>query len=387
MSFCIAQTIHFLLDKSDNRQICLATYSQLSFKQDLLINKELTLIKRKQSLLDSIKASNLRDSIYALKEAFYTLKLNNCLKICDSIKSKSLSDSLKIIISQRGILKERASDIYSKELSKLTKVLQFSKQENAKLADSVASVSKIAIKQFDTLVGGYEFEFKKAKYSFFIVDPKKHDIDFHLNNDSTKQKIKSISKLQSYLALKQIEPIMITNAGMYTPENEPEGLYIEDGKMLYDIDTSTKYTGDNFWLMPNGVFLIDTNNVSKIISTQKFQNQFSSNYKSIKFATQSGPLLLRNDTIHEAFTRGSSNLKIRSGVGIMPNNKVVFVCTTSNANFYDFTLFFKEILGCKNALFLDGAISLMYLKNIGSQKLNGDFGAMISVKNKTLPQK
>jgi uncharacterized protein YigE (DUF2233 family) len=139
--------------------------------------------------------------------------------------------------------------------------------------------------------------------------------------------------------------------------------------------------------MPNGVFLIDTNNVSKIISTQKFQNQFSSNYKSIKFATQSGPLLLRNDTIHEAFTRGSSNLKIRSGVGIMPNNKVVFVCTTSNANFYDFTLFFKEILGCKNALFLDGAISLMYLKNIGSQKLNGDFGAMISVKNKTLPQK
>jgi tellurium resistance protein TerD len=62
--------------------------------------------------------------------------------------------------------------------------------------------------------------------------------------------------------------------------------------------------------------------------------------------------------------------------------KIVFAVTQDGSNFYDFGLFFKDIFKCKNALFLDGAISLMYLKNKKMPTKGGNFGPIISVSKK-----
>ena len=78
----------------------------------------------------------------------------------------------------------------------------------------------------------------------------------------------------------------------------------------------------------------------------------------------------------------SQNEKIRSGVGITSSNQLVFLITLDDCNFYDFAICFKEMFDCNNALFLDGAISKMFIKDIPTNYLNGLFVPMISITKK-----
>ena len=78
------------------------------------------------------------------------------------------------------------------------------------------------------------------------------------------------------------------------------------------------------------------------------------------------------------FQSGSKNLNIRNGVGILPNNDVIFAISKEEINFYDFAKFFKD-MGCKNALFLDGFVSKMYLPEKGLVDIEGEFGVLIGV--------
>jgi uncharacterized protein YigE (DUF2233 family) len=76
-------------------------------------------------------------------------------------------------------------------------------------------------------------------------------------------------------------------------------------------------------------------------------------------------------------------LNLRNGVGIISKNTkskiVVLAISDSKVNFYDFALLFKEILGCENALYLDGAISKMYIKGDPINKLDGELGPKLIV--------
>ena len=79
---------------------------------------------------------------------------------------------------------------------------------------------------------------------------------------------------------------------------------------------------------------------------------------------------------------GSSNYNIRSGVGIISDNKAVFIISIDGITFYDFKMVFT-ILGCKSALYLDGFVSRMYVNDKYPQRANviqdHDFGPMISI--------
>jgi uncharacterized protein YigE (DUF2233 family) len=81
--------------------------------------------------------------------------------------------------------------------------------------------------------------------------------------------------------------------------------------------------------------------------------------------------------------KGSTNLNIRNGVGILPNNNIVFAMSKKEINFYDFAAYFQK-LGCKNALYLDGFVSRTYLPEKHWLQEDGNFGVMIGVieKNK-----
>ena len=160
------------------------------------------------------------------------------------------------------------------------------------------------------------------------------------------------------------------NGGMYKKDNSPEGLYIENGKVLMPLNTTNG--NGNFYLKPNGVFYISSKNIPAIITTEKFKNS------NIKYATQSGPMLVIDGQIHAAFKQGSTNLNIRNGVGILEDGKVVFAMSKEEINFYDFANYFKK-LGCKNALYLDGLVSRAYLPSENWVQTDGDFGVIIGV--------
>ena len=203
-----------------------------------------------------------------------------------------------------------------------------------------------------------------------IVDIKKQDIQLYWKND-TGEIFRNIQNLRSYLEKNKKKLVFAMNGGMFKPDNSPQGLFIQKRKTLSPLDTSSG--SGNFYLKPNGVFYITTGNVPVICTTADFKDD-----GKIKYATQSGPMLLINGQIHPAFKQGSANLNIRNGVGILPGNKVIFAMSKAPVNFYDFASYFKN-LGCVNALYLDGFVSRTYLPEKNWIQTDGNFGVIIGV--------
>jgi len=204
----------------------------------------------------------------------------------------------------------------------------------------------------------------------YIADPKSQDLKFYWRDDSARI-FKSILNLKTWLDNKHETLVFATNGGMFKQDNSPQGLFIQEQTTLIPLDTSTG--SGNFYLKPNGVFYITTDQQAVICKTA----DFSDNGK-IKFATQSGPMLVVDGEIHSAFKEGSNNLNIRNGVGILPDNKVVFAMSKEEISFYDFAKYFRD-MGCKNALYLDGFVSRTYLPEKKWIQTDGNFGVIIGV--------
>ena len=222
--------------------------------------------------------------------------------------------------------------------------------------------------------------FNGVKYSIFVANTDSDQIKLHLLRPKYKS---SLGDVKSYLESQNFKPLMITNAGMFTATYEPEGLYIEENPLKkYSLDVGDQKSSFNFYLYPNGVFYMDAKNTPHIDTTKEFARLQRLKKIKVKVATQSGPMLVINGRIHQAFVKGSTNYKIRGGVGIISSKKVVFACTVGGSNFYDFGLFMRDVFNCKNALFLDGAISKMYLHDIYPEETGGQFGPVISVSRK-----
>lgn len=220
------------------------------------------------------------------------------------------------------------------------------------------------------------FLFSKTKvptnngFVSYTVDPKQQEIKLYYKNDMN-ENFSSIQNLKLWLEKKNQKLIFAMNAGMYKADHSPQGLYIENNILLSPIDTSGG--NGNFYLRPNGIFYITVNNEAVICNTINFPG-----VKNIKYATQSGPMLVIDGQIHPAFQQSSTNLNVRNGVGILPGGKVVFAMSEKPVNFYDFAMYFKS-LGCKNALYLDGLVSRTFLPAQNWIQTDGDFGVIIGI--------
>ena len=162
------------------------------------------------------------------------------------------------------------------------------------------------------------------------------------------------------------------NGGMFTPAQAPVGLYVEEGVEFQGLDTGTVGSG-NFRMQPNGVFGITRSGSAFVRTTGAY-----STLGPVRYATQSGPMLLVKGVINSNFRAGSSNLHIRNGVGLLPNGSVLFAISKEPVNFHDFATFFKE-QGCTEALYLDGAISRAVIPSAGIDQRNGVLGVLIAV--------
>src|SRR5262249_4466596 len=105
----------------------------------------------------------------------------------------------------------------------------------------------------------------------------------------------------------------------------------------------------NFLKKPNGVFYVGSSGAG-VVTTEAFVAA----RPETEFATQSGPMLVIDGKLHSAFIPGSSDRKRRNGVGITSPTMVHFAISEGSVNFYDFALLFRDYLGCRSALFLDG---------------------------------
>lgn len=224
-------------------------------------------------------------------------------------------------------------------------------------------------------IGGYAFQqkvyqIKENRIISHIVDPQQQDLAFFWQ-DKAGRNFKNFENLQQHLAAKNKRLIFAINGGMFQKDLSPQGLYIEKSEVLCEIERRKKGYG-NFYLQPNGIFYLTKNKKAEVCATSDFKQT-----STIEYATQSGPLLLYKGHIHPKLTKGSKNLHIRNGVGILPDGKILFAMSKEKINFYDFATFFKQN-GCQDALYLDGFVSKMYLPSKNWEQQGGHFGVIIA---------
>jgi uncharacterized protein YigE (DUF2233 family) len=165
-----------------------------------------------------------------------------------------------------------------------------------------------------------------------------------------------------------------TNAGIFTPQFAPGGLLVSDGVTLLDLNL--KDGGGNFHLKPNGVFEIRDDGTAAVVDSTTYSPV------GVRFATQSGPALLLAGQVHPAFREGSTNVAFRSGVGVSPDGRTVYLALSGSlTNFHDFATLFRDELGCDNALYLDGQISRLWVVGDGEPDVfAGPFAGVITAR-------
>lgn len=212
-----------------------------------------------------------------------------------------------------------------------------------------------------------------APYDVITVDPQSHEISLYWLEPSSGKPFGTIKQLKSWLETQEDSVIAITNGGIYTEDLTPLGLYIEQGQPLRAINLSDGY--GNFYLKPNGIFYVGPHGPGIADASE-----FDALVDSLAYAIQSGPLLLSTNEIHPAFTPGSQNCRLRSGIGVTPGGTVHVAISNGAVNFYDFATFFRDSLGASDALYLDGAISTLYAPHLERTALSRTrYGAFLVV--------
>lgn len=161
------------------------------------------------------------------------------------------------------------------------------------------------------------------------------------------------------------------NAGMYDKGQAPVGLYVEEGRELKGVSTANG--PGNFHMKPNGVFYVKGERAGVLDTGHYLRARLKPD-----FATQSGPMLVIDGQIHPKISTDGPSLKIRNGVGVRDDGRTaVFAISERPVTFGAFARLFRDELGCRNALFLDGSVSSLYAPSLRRSDLSRPLGPMV----------
>jgi uncharacterized protein YigE (DUF2233 family) len=214
--------------------------------------------------------------------------------------------------------------------------------------------------------------FEGSTYTVCSFDRSESDIRIFWRN-AEGAPYASFAALERDLASQGLKLAFAMNGGMYDEALGPVGLYIENGREIKAANTAD--AAGNFHMKPNGVFYIGDDDVG-ILETGLFTNV----RPETTFATQSGPMLVIKGNIHPRFIPGSEFRKRRDGVGVSSPTEMHFAISDGAVNFDEFARFFRDRLGCKNALFLDGGSAPgLYAPELGRNDSWSQYGPIIAV--------
>ncbi|WP_457423580.1 phosphodiester glycosidase family protein [Roseateles sp. P5_E7] len=192
-----------------------------------------------------------------------------------------------------------------------------------------------------------------------------------VSQDDKGQPLRRLDRLAAWLKPQGKTLSFGMNAGMYHADGGPVGLLVIDGRELAPLNLDDGK--GNFFLKPNGVFLIDANGPRVIDAVD-----YPAAHEGVRYATQSGPLLLKNGQIHPAFRPSSASRYIRNGVCAI-GSTTIFVISERPVTFHEFASFFRDELHCQDALYLDGAVSSLYSPKLGRNDRWHELGPLFGV--------
>ena len=186
--------------------------------------------------------------------------------------------------------------------------------------------------------------------------------------------------LRSLAALRQdlgptaaAEVRFAVNGGMYDVDGGPVGLFVAAGKTVKPLNLRTG--PGNFHLLPNGVFAVDAAGQVSVTPSSRFMQTVG---KPL-WATQSGPMLVIDGKLHPRFDADGPSRLVRNGVGEVDGRRGYFAISEEGVSFGRFARLFRDALGCRNALFLDGSVSSLWDPAAGREDSYSALGPIIVV--------
>ena len=195
--------------------------------------------------------------------------------------------------------------------------------------------------------------FDGARFTVCAFDPRHDDLRMFWKGQDNRP-FGSLGALADALRNRGERLVFAMNGGMFREDQSPVGLYVEKGRLVRNADTR----GDgasNFHMKPNGVFWVGEGNAG-VTETSRYL----ANPPAARYATQSGPMLVIDGKIHPRIRPDGISAKIRNGVGVDDRGGVVFAIAEEPVTFDAFARLFRDGLGSRNALFLDGSLSSLY---------------------------
>ena len=219
--------------------------------------------------------------------------------------------------------------------------------------------------------GCWSLAFENVPFTACEVDPAEEEVRLFLK-DADGRPFGSFDNVAAHVGTRGRDLVLAMNGGMYHPNRDPVGLYVEDGLELAPV-----VTGDgpgNFGLLPNGVLCLDESTADIVESLS-----FVRSGPSCSFATQSGPLLVIDGQLHPRFLADSPSRFIRNGIGVTEDGRIVAAISDQPVNFHRFARLFRDVFETPDALFLDGKVSRLYAPMIGRHDFGLPMGPILGV--------
>lgn len=213
-------------------------------------------------------------------------------------------------------------------------------------------------------------EFEGSHFTACRYRPGDQRIEFTLDPGGTP--LRSFSALQQHLGPRAERLRFAMNIGMYDEAGQPIGLYVEDGRERRRLNL--RDGPGNFHLKPNGVFTVDELGRVAIMSSENYKAR-----REIRWATQSGPMLVIDGALHPRISDNGESQNIRNGVGVAAPDIAWFAISDEPVSFGRFARLFRDRLGCANALFLDGTVSSLWDKPGERMDPYFELGPMVTV--------
>ena len=214
--------------------------------------------------------------------------------------------------------------------------------------------------------------YEDLAYSLCEVDLARDDLRLFLD-DGEGRPWGHFTRLEKHLNESGKALVFGMNAGMYHPDRSAVGLYTENGREEKPLVLGA--SDSNFGMLPNGVFCIGAGE-ARVYETTAFAKA----QPECRFATQSGPMLVIDGALHPRFLPESTSRYFRNGVGTSENGKTaVFVISDQSVTFHEFARFFRDRLGLKSALYLDGSISRLHAVSLDRSDPGFAMGPIVGV--------
>ncbi|WP_114951815.1 phosphodiester glycosidase family protein [Sphingosinicella terrae] len=222
----------------------------------------------------------------------------------------------------------------------------------------------------EQIVAGHceQREFEGSAFTACRYDRREHDIALFVEDQAGP--LRSFDRLEAHLGERAADLLFAMNAGMYDEAGRPIGLYVADAVEGHAINR--REGPGNFHMKPNGVFAVADDGTPSIVDSEDWAG-------SARWATQSGPLLLSDGAIHPRIQPNGPSLHIRNGVGVDDAHIAWFAVSEEPVSFGRFARFFRDSLGCDDALFLDGAVSSLWDPAAQRQDAYDSLGPMVAV--------